>query len=98
MLPSDAAAPIVIDPRNAANLEDLYGALRGQGILPFVGAGLSRPFGFPEWGGFLRAQAGAAGASAAIEARLAKGEYEEAASDLQDALGALAFEDAIRRT
>jgi len=50
-----------------------------QGILPFVGAGLSRPFGFPEWGGFLRAQAGAAGASAAIEARLAKAEYEEAA-------------------
>jgi hypothetical protein len=98
MLPSDAAAPIVIDPRNAANLDDLYGALRGQGIIPFVGAGLSRPFGFPEWGGFLRAQAGAAGASAAIEARLAKGEYEEAASVLQDALGALAFEDAIRRT
>jgi tetratricopeptide (TPR) repeat protein len=98
MLPSDAAASIVNDPRNTANLDDLYGALQGQGIIPFVGAGLSRPFGFPEWGGFLRAQASTAGASAAIDARLAKGEYEEAASALQDALGALAFEDAIRRT
>jgi hypothetical protein len=30
---------------------------RSAGLIPFVGAGLSRPFGYPEWGAFLRAQA-----------------------------------------
>lgn len=90
---------VVESPRNRDNLEDLLAALRGgPGLIPFVGAGLSRPFGYPEWGDFLRIQATAAGIRDALEARLASGEYEEAAEDLQQALGLLAFEDAIRRT
>jgi tetratricopeptide (TPR) repeat protein len=90
---------VVESSRNKDNLDDLLTALRCHaGLIPFVGAGLSRPFGFPEWGAFLRARAQGAGVEAAIDARLAKGEYEEAAEDLQEALGALAFEDAIRRT
>jgi tetratricopeptide (TPR) repeat protein len=92
-------ALIVDDPRNKANLDDLLGALgRRAGLIPFVGAGLSRPFGFPEWGAFLREQAKDAGVETEIETRLGNGQYEEAAEDLHDALGALAFEDAIRRT
>ena len=90
---------IVESPLNRDNLQDLLEALsRDAGVIPFVGAGLSRPFGFPDWGGFLRQQAAKAGAEALIDARLARGEYEEAAEDLQTALGTLAFEDAIRRT
>jgi tetratricopeptide (TPR) repeat protein len=84
---------------NRDNLDDLLGVLRSNtGLIPFVGAGMSRPFGFPEWGQFLREQARSVGAEAAISARLTKGEYEEAAEDLHEALGALSFEDGIRRT
>jgi tetratricopeptide (TPR) repeat protein len=90
---------IIESTRNKDNLNDLLEALRcDAGLIPFVGAGLSRAFGFPEWGAFLRVQARAAGVEAPIDARLSKGEYEEAAEDLQEALGSLAFEDAIRRT
>lgn len=98
----DAGEPdissIVDSDLNRDNLADFLEVLRGRtGIIPFVGAGLSRPFGFPEWGDFLRAQARAAGAESAIAACLERGEYEEAAEVLHGALGPLAFEDAIRR-
>lgn len=84
---------------NKENLQDLIETLhQGPGLIPFVGAGLSRAFGFPGWGEFLCERARAAGAEAKIQERLAKGEYEEAAEDLQLALGAQAFEDAIRHT
>ncbi len=98
MLPSDAAAPIAEDPRNAENLAELRDALRAHGLVPFVGAGLSIDFGFPGWAAFLRQYAAQAGAGDEIDAHLARGEYEEAAESLQTALGTLAFEDAIRRT
>ena len=99
-MPSASEIELVVESaRNRDNLADLLEALaKDAGLIPFVGAGLSRPFGFPEWGAFLREQAGKAGAETLIDQRLAAGEYEEAAEDLQDALGALAFEDAIRRT
>lgn len=97
-MPSDTDL-VVERPLNKDNLNDLLTALRrAAGLIPFVGAGLSIPFGFPQWGAFLRGQAQGAGVGAVIESRLAKGEYEEAAENLQEALGALAFEDAIRRT
>ena len=89
---------IVASPRNKENLDDLLKALEGgAALIPFVGAGLSRPFEFPEWGAFLRAHADEAGVKDLVDTRLSKGEYEEAAEDLQQALGNLAFEDAIRR-
>ena len=45
---------VVEGPRNTDNLRDLLDALHPDaGLIPFVGAGLSRPFGFPEWGAFL---------------------------------------------
>jgi tetratricopeptide (TPR) repeat protein len=89
---------IVASPRNKENLDDLLKALEGgAALIPFVGAGLSRPFEFPEWGAFLRAHADEAGVKDLVDTRLSKGEYEEAAEDLQQALGDLAFEDAIRR-
>src|SRR5262249_2039790 len=86
-------------PDNAANLDELLKVVRrSAGLIPFVGACLSQPFGFPQWGPFLRAQAQRVNALPEINKRLDGGEYEEAAEDLQDALGTRAFEDAIQRT
>jgi hypothetical protein len=76
---NDEITLIVDHPRNKANLDDLLGALgRGARVIPFVGAGLSRPFGFPEWSAFLRAQAKEAEMEETIETRIASGQYEEA--------------------
>ena len=54
------------------------------GIIPFVGAGMSVPFGFRSWEGILRQAAAAEGPEtlAQIEAHLAAGEFEEAAEEL----------------
>jgi hypothetical protein len=73
---------------NRANLrrlrEQLETPLR---VIPFVGAGLSIPFGFPGWGAFLLSQARAAGIEKQIQKRIDAGEYEEAAEDLLTARG-----------
>src|SRR5687768_13572847 len=97
---ADPALELILEhAQNTLNLQDLIAALRtATGVIPFVGAGLSQPFGFPQWGAFLERHAPTPRLAAAISARLTRGEYEEAAGDLQEALGALAFEDAIRRT
>ena len=56
-------------------------------VIPFVGAGLSKPFGFPLWGEFLKACVGnRPQLQDKINTRLASNEYEEAASDLTNAL------------
>lgn len=68
------------------------------GIIPFVGAGLSIPFGFPSWGSFLTNQAKKAGIEEKINKRLEEGEYEEAAQDLLEARRYRAFHDAISNT
>jgi hypothetical protein len=81
---------------NRHNLRRLRKQLRSPiGIIPFVGAGLSMPFGFPSWSGFLIQQAQKAGIETKIKRRLAKGEYEEAAEDLLAARRRRAFVDAI---
>ena len=49
------------------------------GLVPFVGAGLSRRFGFPLWAEFLRSNAKLAEVAAEVEKRLNAGDYEGAA-------------------
>jgi len=49
------------------------------GLVPFVGAGLSRRFGFPLWAEFLRSNAKLAEVAAEVEKRLNSGDYEGAA-------------------
>lgn len=66
-----------------------------QGIVPFVGAGISMPFGFPGWSEFLLGQARDAGIETQIQTRIAAGEFEQAADDLFVELRASAFDDAI---
>jgi non-specific serine/threonine protein kinase len=81
---------------NRDNLRRLVAQLcTPVGVVPFVGAGLSVPFGCPGWTDFLRAQAALADISERVQARIEAGEYEEAAEDLLEARGARAFHDAI---
>jgi SIR2-like domain len=68
------------------------------GIVPFVGAGLSKPFGFPLWSEFLRQQADLAGIPDEINELIANGRYEEAADRLIDERDRLRFNDVVRQT
>lgn len=80
-------------PDNQDNLEALVRLMQtGNGIVPFIGAGMSARFGFPEWSVFLRTLAKRANLSDAIEQRISAGQYEEAAEDLIAALGATHFQ------
>ena len=55
---SDPLAPIRDLENNASYLEQLRVQVNNpQGIVPFVGAGLSVPFGYPGWRRFLLEQA-----------------------------------------
>jgi predicted ATPase len=80
-------------PDNQANLRALVRQMQtGNGIVPFIGAGMSARFGFPEWSVFLRNLAKRANLSDAIEQRISAGQYEEAAGDLIAALGSAQFQ------
>lgn len=67
----------------------------GPGVVPFVGAGLSVPFGLPGWSGFLTRLACRAGKLKTVESILGEGRYEEAAEIVREALAPLAFDDAL---
>ena len=77
---------------NEFTLRELVTQLKSAlGVLPFVGAGLSIPFGFKGWQHFLVAQAKSAGIQQDIKQRIKHGEYEEAAQDFIESLGASRF-------
>ncbi|MCI0476060.1 MAG: SIR2 family protein, partial [Anaerolineales bacterium] len=68
------------------------------GVIPFVGAGLSIPFGFKGWGAFLIDQAQAtknAALIARIQALLDAGEYEQAGEEVFVARGHRNFLNAL---
>lgn len=99
---ADILALLGSDPENAEQLPRLERLLReGARVVPFVGAGMSASFGFPLWDTFLLELATAAESSGyqgvvdAIRTRLERLEYEEAAGDLRDVLGASRFNDAL---
>ena len=79
--------------RNLRLLEQML--IKGKGVLPFVGAGLSKPHGFALWREFLREQGKNANIEPQIEARIANGEYEEVADDLFQAMGRTDFHEAV---
>jgi len=81
---------------NEANLRRLVEQLKtGVGVVPFIGAGMSAPFGFPGWTAFLVKLAKSQGVKAKILRRLKLGEYEEAAEDLLGVMKHRAFDDEI---
>lgn len=85
--------------RNKDHLKFLGDQLRSsQKVIPFVGAGLSKPFGYPTWREFLSQEATRAGIYPQIQSRLRQAEYVEAAQDLLTACGRMDFDDTIRIT
>src|SRR5690242_16763987 len=88
-------------PSNADYLDDVKERLtssRPIPLVPFVGAGLSIPMGFPSWSGFLSALATECGAADTVSALLAAGHYEEAAEVVEHALSAAIFHKRVAHT
>ncbi|HJP90907.1 MAG TPA: SIR2 family protein [Pyrinomonadaceae bacterium] len=69
------------------SLRTLKQQLRAKGVIPFVGAGLSVPFGFMAWTSFLKSVAGEYGQINQIEHMLCSSQYEEAAELLNQFSG-----------
>ena len=88
-------------PGNKANIDRLINQLkRRAGVVPFVGAGLSIPFGFPGWSVFLTNQAERLKGTKRkqqIFCYIEYGKYEEAAEVLSTTPG-YNFNKAIRET
>jgi hypothetical protein len=72
-------------PHNRVAARGLISAIKETGIVLFIGAGLSVPFGFPAWKQFLRKSGKHAGVP--IEGYLEAGRFEEAAEALITAKG-----------
>ncbi|MBN2024092.1 MAG: SIR2 family protein, partial [Pirellulales bacterium] len=84
---------------NERNLRLLVEQIKAPtGIIPFVGAGMSVPFGFPAWRPFLISQAPDSTTRQQIVELLDQGLYEETAEALLDALRANSLQDAIDHT
>src|SRR5712692_8366174 len=92
----DNLDPIKNIGNNGFTLDELVKQLKtALGVLPFVGAGLSIPFGFKGWQEFLLTTARSDSLRAKIVQRIARGEFEEAAQDLVTELGDFDFRDAL---
>lgn len=73
---------------NVVAFEALRQAAAGPvGVLPFVGAGLGVPYGYPAWTPLLRELAARYGVADAVQAHLTAGRYEEAADALVQRAG-----------
>lgn len=80
---------------NRVTIAHLVEQLQTGGVIPFVGAGMSVPFGLPDWKSFLTSLAPDGLAKKRIKLRLAKGDYEEAAESLLHWRGGNALQDGI---
>jgi hypothetical protein len=80
--------------QNAYPLERLAEQMENPvGVIPYVGAGLSAPFGMPTWQKFLELEAEKLAQQTAVRKLVRQGEFEEAAELLLNASGHRAFED-----
>ena len=77
----------------------LKAAYKRDAVVPFIGAGMSMPSGYPSWTGFLKKLRARTGIDEAVlNEMLARGEYEEAAQALADALGQARFNEHVENT
>jgi tetratricopeptide (TPR) repeat protein len=81
--------------QNEAGLWKLRKQLETEGVIPFVGAGMSADFGNRQWSAFLAEQAKAAEVSDKVQILLKDGLFEEAAQAVIEGLGKHAFEQAM---
>jgi hypothetical protein len=83
--------------RNAARFDQLCDRMASGDVVPFVGAGLSAPGGFPTWKDHLRQQGTTAGMNpAAVEDMLAQGLYEEIVDHIEQQRGNDVFAQELR--
>jgi predicted ATPase len=88
------------DPDNGDSLPILVERCRKEkgSVIPFVGAGLSKSWGFPLWDEFLKASAANhPGLPEKIQTRITNKQYEEAASDLMAVLLPSVFENKLAK-
>lgn len=83
--------------RNVARFDQLCASVALSNVVPFIGAGVSYPGGFPTWKDHLRQQGRTAGLPAAdVEAMLAGGQYEEIVDAIEARLGQHVFQQELR--
>ncbi|RYG95702.1 MAG: hypothetical protein EON58_13620 [Alphaproteobacteria bacterium] len=79
--------------------DKLRAIVRGGSLVPFVGAGMSMPSGYPGWTPFLeQLRSKSSIPEAEFQASLDLGDYEGAAQTLYDDLGAAAFNERLQST
>jgi predicted RNA methylase len=103
MVPDELAIATIRQtwPYNADYLDELQERLTVANpipLVPFVGAGLSMPMGFPSWSGFLQRLADECGTSDEVQTLLANSKYEEAAETVEQALSAVVFDRRLAET
>ncbi|HUU68779.1 MAG TPA: SIR2 family protein, partial [Planctomycetota bacterium] len=97
--PKDALEILKPIEDNERNLQLLVDQLQNPiGVIPFVGAGLSIPAGFPGWTSFLLGLACKRNKEARVQELLDAGHYEEVAEELMEALGLRLFDDEFSDT
>lgn len=88
----DVANQVLSTHDNAHRFEALTKAWASQNVVPFLGAGLSMPSGYPGWTSFLWSLQGESHVNAAeLESLLDAGDYEGAAQLIHDDLGPALF-------
>ncbi|MGB4758428.1 MAG: SIR2 family protein [Candidatus Saccharimonadales bacterium] len=91
--------PIVDDPRNELAIDALRRRLASNpNIYPFIGAGLSVPFGYPSWPELLRDGAGRIAMKQEVDDLIAQGDYEQAMSLISTELCDINYQDFLRKT
>ncbi|ACV64737.1 hypothetical protein Dtox_4060 [Desulfofarcimen acetoxidans DSM 771] len=81
---------------NKGNIRRLINQMKSKlGVVPFVGAGLSIPFGYPGWYSFLSDISEQYGLEDKIEPLLYESKYENAAEEIMNNIGNRAFINAI---
>jgi len=90
----EKADEIIAQYDNSPRFEQLKRTYKAGGTMPFVGAGVSIPCGYPGWTGFLFQICAESHVSKDdLRELLQKGEYEQAAQTLHDDLGATLFNE-----
>lgn len=85
-------------PDNGKVFDELKRACERGFVIPFLGAGMSRSAGLPDWRGYLLSKCSAAGIDqAAMEARLDAGEYEQVMTEIVEKLTTAVFERDFER-
>jgi hypothetical protein len=91
--------PIVNDDENAHAIDALQRRLtENPNVIPFIGSGFSRPFGYPDWVEFLHKGANLVGRQDEIDDYVFQGDYESAMSVIRRELEGIQYFDFLRDT